>query len=62
MTKKGTPEEVITGVFEPLIDKPLYYKLQKEIHFRSKTMSPPRVYELAATDQHLKQRLSTYPT
>jgi DNA invertase Pin-like site-specific DNA recombinase len=37
----------IEGVFEPLIDKELFYKLQREIDRRYKKMSPPTTYELS---------------
>jgi DNA invertase Pin-like site-specific DNA recombinase len=37
----------IEGVFEPLIDKETFYKLQRELDRRYKQMSPPSVYELS---------------
>lgn len=37
----------IPNVFEPLIDKDTFYKLQREIERRYKHMSPPNAYELS---------------
>ena len=43
-TNKG---DHIPDVFEPLIDKNTFYKLQREIERRYKQMSPPNAYELS---------------
>tara|TARA_R110002049_G_scaffold16122_1_gene65001 strand:+ start:103 stop:1749 length:1647 start_codon:yes stop_codon:yes gene_type:complete len=39
--------ERIPNVFEPLIDLPTFYRLQKELDYRRRVMSPEKTYQLS---------------
>lgn len=39
--------ERIPDVFEPLIDLPTFYRLQKELDYRKRAMSPEKTYQLS---------------